>query len=358
MPSTALAFSPYSDDGSQSLRLEDISSLDFPAINLPPNTVLLKILCAPINPIDLLVLKGRYPTKPTASVATGEAIPGYDGVFQVLRSNSPEFREGDYAIPKFHGFGTWRTHAVAESSALMHIERIDPCAGALLKMGAAPAQLLLEDGPAMPLKVGDTIILNGATSVIGQLLVQYSRLAGYRTVCVVRDREEPMLSATKQHLRGLGAELVISETELLDDDHQDRLKKQNFKLALDCVFGPSGERILRLLGQGSTYIQYGMLAGGNSKISVDASTIFFKGVTMRAFRLSKSLESRSDTELRALFSKLAVQFTRGEVQTPLLTEVSWHIGGETSEEQEHRLKEAVLRADRQYLGDKKIVFVF
>ncbi|KAF8521182.1 hypothetical protein JB92DRAFT_3111342 [Gautieria morchelliformis] len=105
---------------------------------LQEGQVRLKTLAFPINPIDNLVIIGRYPVKPK-NTFSGERIIGYDGVFQVVESRAPSnLTEGDYVIPRDHVLETWRTHATAESSQLLKIPRPDPRAGAILKMGACP----------------------------------------------------------------------------------------------------------------------------------------------------------------------------------------------------------------------------
>ena len=130
---TALTFTPSRK--AESLHLQ--SKLASEPTTIKEGQVRLKTLAAPVNPLDLLVLEGAYPVKPK-NHWSGEAIPGYDGVFQVLDSKAPSLTQGDLVIPRQHGFGTWRTHAIANADELQKIPQIDPCAASVLKMGACP----------------------------------------------------------------------------------------------------------------------------------------------------------------------------------------------------------------------------
>jgi mitochondrial enoyl-[acyl-carrier protein] reductase / trans-2-enoyl-CoA reductase len=338
-----------SPDRSLSLRSQSATA-DAP---LQEGQVRLKTLACPINPIDNLVIIGRYPVKPKHTLV-GEGIIGYDGVFQVVESCAPStLAQGDYVIPRDHGFGTWRTHATAESSHLLKIPRLDPRAGAILKMGACPAYLLLED--MHELKPGDWVIQNAATGVIAQLVIQYARLRGVHTVSVVRDR--PDCGVAKAWLQNLGGDIVITESELRSGECK-ALEGKRFVLGLDCVFGASGEAIANLLAPNSTYVNFGLLGG--EKLCITSEMIFFKAITFRSFRLSKCLASRSDQEVDALLLKLGDLFATGQIQLPALDVVPWYSVDDVDgvKELEGKLLTAVQRARSNEIGTKKVIFSF
>ncbi|KAF8491134.1 hypothetical protein JB92DRAFT_2835690 [Gautieria morchelliformis] len=316
---------------------------------LQEGQVRLKTLACPINPIDNLVIIGRYPVKPK-NTFSGERIIGYDGVFQVVESRAPSnLAEGDYVIPRDHGFGTWRTHATAESSQLLKIPRLDPRAGAILKLGAGPAYLLLED--MHELKPGDWVIQNAATGVISQLVVQFARLRNVHTVSVVRDR--PDCGAVKSWLQSLGGDVVISESELRSGECK-ALEGKSFVLGLDCVFGASGEAMAKLLAPNSTYVNFGLLGG--EKLSITSEMILFKGITFRSFRLSKCLASRSDQQVDALLVKLGDLFATGQIQLPAMDVVPWYGVDDVDgvKELEEKLLTAIKKArSNEVVGTKK-----
>ena len=85
--------------GEIELHSYDLESLDV-------CTVLVKLLAAPINPLDLLVLAGSYPVKPIYKNEE-RGIPGYDGIAEVLECGEgvTAFSPGDLVIPSKFGVG-------------------------------------------------------------------------------------------------------------------------------------------------------------------------------------------------------------------------------------------------------------
>lgn len=343
MPANALTFSNAVDN---ELHL----TVTPPHPPIADGEVLLKTLAAPINPIDLLVLTGRYPVKPKSKVED-RLVPGYDGVFEVLASAAPMLHVGDFVIPREHGFGTWRTHRVAKAAEVLKIHKLDPRAGAILKMGALVAHLLLED--VIKLQPGDWIIQNGATSVIAQLVVQYARLRQIKTASVIRDR--PNFAQVKSRLEGLGADIVVSESQLKSGDPV--LEGKKFVLGLDCIFGDSGENLAKVLAANGTYANFDLLSGMSSKLTISADMIFYKGLTFRSFRLSKCLASRTEQEVDELLANLADLFASNTVQVPELDVVTWNQEGEHSAS-ERKLRGAVDRARERPVGANKVIFLF
>jgi trans-2-enoyl-CoA reductase len=129
---------------------------------LPPGKVLIRMIAAPVTNLDLHVLEDTYPVKPKAHI-NDKAIPGYDGLAEVSSIASAKDTEettlqvGDLVIPKAHGFGTWRTHAVVDPNTLVKLPpNTNPIAGAILKTSIAPAYFILKD--VRDLHPGDWVV--------------------------------------------------------------------------------------------------------------------------------------------------------------------------------------------------------
>ena len=89
----------------------ELHSYDTGAVN--PSTVLVKFLASPINPLDLLVLAGTYPVKP-AHLFHGQAIPGYDGIGEVIECGEgvTNLIPGDIVVPSKFGAGTCQRYSI------------------------------------------------------------------------------------------------------------------------------------------------------------------------------------------------------------------------------------------------------
>jgi trans-2-enoyl-CoA reductase len=66
-----------------------------------------------------------------------------------------------------------------------------------------------------PLRSGDIVIQNGATSGVGVAVIQLARHLSYRTINVIRARSTPeQTDATRAWLQSLGADIVLTEDEV------------------------------------------------------------------------------------------------------------------------------------------------
>lgn len=295
----AITFSEPSSDPSNVIRFHYDAIED---VNPTPGQILVSYVVSPINPQDNLVIAGRYPVKPLHTHA-GEPIPGYDGVARVLAVGSPADRvlqPGDLVIPRRHGLGTWRGRAVLDAKDVVRLQpATDPVAASLFRMAFLPAYLLVED--MRPLRPGDWVIQNAASGTIARLVVQFAHLKGCRVASVVRDRDAAQLSALRT-----SADVLVTESELKAKGAgahprlADAVARGRVVLALDAVFGESGEQIANLLTKGGTYVNYGSLGGATAVLPLTQKLIFWNEVRFRNFRLTAQLALRSPEEIEAL----------------------------------------------------------
>lgn len=337
------------------------------SLNLSPGMVLVEFLAAPINPQDLLVLEGLYPVRP-AHHHNGQPIPGYDGVCSVLRvaegaaPDTPmQLQVGDHAVPRRHGLGTWRSHAVIHATDLIKIPAgLDTIPASMLKMSVLPAYLLLTS--AAPLQPGDWIVQNAAGGVIAQMVAQFAKMKGCRVLSIIRDRviadgRTETATLMKQALLATGTDLVLTESELeaYNGSAPDALKGKRVVLALDAVFGRSGQRLVSLLSPGATYVNYGSLGGADTQLPLTQKDLFWKEVTFKNFRLSNALATLSEGQLQDLLGWFADCFMGGKLVVPEVDKVDLR----SCEDLEATVCAAVRRAsEKGIVGVKKQVFVF
>ncbi|MCJ1466158.1 hypothetical protein MMC07_004777 [Pseudocyphellaria aurata] len=329
---------------------------EYDAGGVNPSTVLVKFLAAPINPLDLLVLAGTYPVKPTHHYQ-GQAIPGYDGIGEVVECGEgvTKVTPGDLVVPSKFGTGTWRTHAVLDASSLQKISRPNDLAfGAMLKLGVLPAYFLLED--MATLKPGDWIIQNAATSVVAQWVVQFARLRGIRSISIIRDRETASVTQIKQSLCSLGADLVLTENEL--PEQIPAILNNPVKLALDSVFGPSARLLLDCLAVGGTFVQLGFLGGASQELQLSSKDLFVRQLQLRGFRGTAQLAKRTAEEQSALMDWTIRLFNNGALTLPALglERLEWTVAD--GSENKVRLLTAIDRANKAVLGQRKQILVF
>ena len=339
-------------EGDPGFSTENLHLLQHDVPNPGAGQVLVKMLAAPINPLDLLVLQDKYPVKPQSSEQALQ-IPGYDGMGCVVKCglSVTEFATGDHVIIKRHGLGTWRTHGIFSSQDVMRVPKdLEPEAASILRMGILTAYLLFEKN-STHVRPGDWIILNAATGVIAHFLVQFAHRKGVRVISVIRDRSD--VSRTKNILRSHGSDIVLEESELASTSE---LTGKKIMLALDAVFSTEGMGLIEKLSVGATYVSYGFLSGMSSGkgICIGQGHLFQKNITFKGFRFSNAFSTLTENEQRGLCIWLAGMLTKGELKMPLLDWTKW----DSKSVDEQALKQAITKAQKADLGQRKIIIVF
>ena len=343
MPS-ALVFSEPSTNAAKALQIREYTESE-----PQPSEVLVEFLAAPINPLDLMVVAGKYAASPKHHL-NGDAIAGFDGVARVLAvgGDVKSLQNGDMVIPNAFGLGTWRTKATLEATSLLAIPKVsDTVFAALLKTAVLPAYLLVED--MTMLKPGDWIIQNAGTGAIPQMVVQLAHLRGVKTISVVRDRASVDVAALQE------ADLVLQESEVPESK---ALKGKRIVLGLDCVFGHVAVKLANCISSHGTIVNYGQLSGGgpSASITVQHRLLFFDRLTFRSFRSTEQLSARSSAEISDLCGWLAQLMEQGILRRPAVNVVPWNEGEDTFGNRIH----SVLRElqDTSTLGHQKTVFKF
>ncbi|KNG81929.1 hypothetical protein ANOM_009722 [Aspergillus nomiae NRRL 13137] len=274
---------------------------------IPADSVLLKFLAAPVNPQDLLVIAGRYPVQPHHRY-NNEPIPGYDGVARIERvgTDVDALKPGDHVIPRAHGLGTWRTEAVVPAAAVLKVSKsLEPTTASLLKTGCSTAYLLLESCPS--LRPGDWVVLNAATGWIARMVVQFALLKGCPSIC---------------------ARVVVTESQLANEGPAAIAAGKRITLALDAVFGQSGQRLAAMLAPGATFINYGSLGGAGGQVVLSQELIFWKQITFKNFRLSQALGRYTEEAQIDLLSWFTTLFEEGKITAPSVNRVDWAEDGD------------------------------
>jgi len=108
----------------------------------------------------------------------GQALDG-GAVGQVVRSRSPEFKEGDFVV----GSGGWREYSVGSAKGYSQVDPRQAPLQAYLGVLGMPGQTayvgLLDIGKPV---AGETVFVSGAAGAVGGLVGQIAKLKGCRTV--------------------------------------------------------------------------------------------------------------------------------------------------------------------------------
>lgn len=275
---------------------------DAPLGQCGADDVIVEWVASPINPADLLEITGTY-----AGTAT-PFVPGAEGVGRVVECGREvrEFQPGDLVLHLTRG--NWQLfRRVPQDKLVLLPASIDPWQAAMLRVNPATASLLLSDVAST--EEGDALIVNGANSSVGRLLIELGRPKGLTIVAVVREGSaiNPWVRQNSHH--------VTTDNEKLPDTVRQLTGGTGARLALDCVAGPSSARLARCLATGGTLCVYGHLSGQDSHIP--SRQLTFGQVRVQGFNLGHALARRTREEVNALYASLADRSVKGELHTPI-----------------------------------------
>jgi NADPH:quinone reductase-like Zn-dependent oxidoreductase len=287
-----------------------------------PEEVVVEAEFAPINPADLLNIEGKYGAAPPPLPLT----PGAEGVGRIAKAGAAvrHVTVGDRVL--LPGPGCWRELIKAPGRAVFPLpEGVDPKQLAMLRVNPPTAYLMLHQFVAP--RPGQWLIQNAANSGVGHCLIRLARLAGVKTVNVVR-REE--LAAP---LRAFGGDIVLTDGPDLDVRVRAAIGEAALPLAIDAVGGPGTQRLARCVSDGGTVVNYGVLSG--EPCMVDGRETVFRDVRLHGFWLRKWFADTPPAQIASVYRELAAKVADGTLAVEV--EAVYPI---------RRIKEAVAHAAR------------
>ena len=306
-----------------------IASEPIPA-TLEWGEVLVNVRVAPINPADVrrnggsggggggggsvIAIDDASAGVPLPHVAGSDAIATVVKVGAGVKS----LNEGDWVIPYKPSMGTWRSLAVWKEKDVVKLPTdIVPMEYAAMMREMCVAYRLLEDFGN--LKPGDAVVVNAATSVVGQCVIQLCAMLKLRAIAVVRARKD--FDKTEAWLKSLGASEVICDEGSIARELEKRSLFAKPRLALDAVGGASAVRLAESLQPGCPLIAYGDLGARAATFPMSFWTnnaLIVRGFSLRQWmhdnkkKVPKMMETLGKL-VRA--EKLVVQYTDYELSS-------------------------------------------
>lgn len=266
--------------------------------------VRVRMLASPINPSDLLVVRGQYGRLPTLP-----ATPGFEGVgvvdkagpglLRLIRGLRPGRR---VAVLNGNG-GNWQEHVVVPARQLvpMPADLTDEQAAAFF---INPATALIMVRHVLKVPAGAWLMQSAAGSALGRMVIRLGKEYGFRTLNIVRRREQA------QELLAAGADAVISTNE---ESIEERVPKitggAEVCYALDAVGGATGAALAQALGKRGRLLLYGTLAG--EPMAIESRTLMMGAKSIEGFWLGNWIREQRPLTMLALFRNITALLRKG-----------------------------------------------
>jgi NADPH:quinone reductase len=290
-------------------RPESLAVVERPVPRPRRGEVLVRIAAAPVNPSDLMFLRGLYGyTKPLP------AVPGFEGSGEVVESGGgwkARLLVGRRvacaaADPKVEG-GTWAQYLATSADFCVPLRReVTLEQGAMMLVNPLTAWALVEMARAGRHRA---VVQTAAASALGRMILRLGERFQLPVIHVVRREEQVEL------LRKMGATLVLnSAAEGFNRDLRSLCARAHATLALDAVAGEMTGRVLEAMPKGSRAIVYGGLA--LAACQVNPASLIFGGQKVEGFWLSEWLRNKSFLERFRVASRVQ-KMLAGEMKSEI-----------------------------------------
>jgi NADPH:quinone reductase-like Zn-dependent oxidoreductase len=284
------------------LHLQD----DVPVPPLQRHEVLIRMLAAPINPSDVMYIRGHYGIRPQLP-----AVPGFEGV-GIVESHGGSllgwWRRGRRVALLGPRTGTWAEYTIAAARQVLPVPNDWPDElAATFFVNPATALAMVRYVLAVPR--GAWLMQSAAASEVGKMIIRLGRLYGFRTFNVVRRPEHVDL------LRQLGGDVVVLANETPLAELAARYAPEGIHLAVDPVGGDIASDLLTALAPGGRCLIYGSLA--EAPLRVEPRHLISTGIRIEGFWLARWLQQQRLIRLLRFFRSVRRLVHRGVLQSTI-----------------------------------------
>lgn len=320
-----------------------LSVRDVPEPVASHGQVQVRMLCCPVNPSDLMFVRGEYTLQ-----ARCPATPGFEGVGVVESAGGglrAKLMVGKRVAVLSRQGGNWAEKNVVPATQVIPFSNL--LTGNLTREQQAtffvnPVTAYVMTREVLRVPRGEWLLQTAAGSVLGRMIIRLGKHTGFRTLCVVRRKEQV------DELKAEGADAVVwfdpavhsanDFRSAIDSATDAAARDGRIQSAIDCVGGRTGSAVVSVLGKRARLLVFGTLSG--ESIPLQARSLMTVGASIEGFWLGNYMETLSlPARLKlvrtvsrlirdgVLSSEISSSFTLDEITTAVQTAESPGRGG-------------------------------
>jgi NADPH:quinone reductase-like Zn-dependent oxidoreductase len=318
-------------------RPENLALAERPVPRPGPGQVLVRIAAAPVNPSDLMFVRGLYGFRKELP-----AIPGFEGSGTVVAAGRGLMarillgrRVACAAVDPGSPGGTWAEYLVTSAQTVVPLGRsVDQEQAAMMLVNPLSAWAMMEIARQGRHRA---VIQTAAASALGRMIVRLGRRFSLPVINVVRRDEQA------EELQALGAEHTVVSTDAAFDRQLTLMARRlRATLAFDAVAGDITRRVLDAMPRGGQALVYGGLS--LEAAQVNPAALIFEGKRVCGFWLSEWLRGKTLLD-RFLLSRQVQGMLAGDLQSHVQARLPLEAGAQALEQY------------AQNMGAGKVLFV-
>jgi len=259
---------------------------DSPEPTAKAGEVVVRMLATPVNPSDLMTVRGIYGKLPTLP-----ATPGFEGVGIVESGNGAyaKFLQGKRVAVLNGTTGNWRDKTLISAKQAVPLAKdLSVEQAAMFFINPATAYIMMRQVLAIP--AGEWLLQSAAASALGRMVIRLGQLFGFKTISVVRREEQA------DELRQLGTNAAIvfdPEKDAADKLHEmvkTLTNDQGVRFAIDPVGGATASAMVDCLASEARMLLFGTLC--DQPIAFSPRSIMTAGASIEGFWLSRWMQQQ------------------------------------------------------------------
>jgi NADPH:quinone reductase-like Zn-dependent oxidoreductase len=271
--------------------------------------VLVRVLAAPINPSDIFFIEGAYRIKSQG--------PGQTAGLEAAGIVEEAGRDTGISVGAMVAFfykDTWAEYVLVPAQELAVLPADFPVErAAQFSLNPMSAWGLLEI--AAP-SAGEWMLLTGANSALGQIIIQLARQKGVRVIALVRD------IAQAEQLQALGAEMVFQlDAPDLANQIQLATEGDGLRAALDMVGGSLLTTIIQNMAPFGRIVIYGRTK--DEPAQFNNGQIVYKNLMIQGFGIRGYLSGQTKFQRNEMITQLTDILGRQSFQLPVAEIFPW-----------------------------------
>jgi len=294
----AIVFDRFGDPG------EVLQVRDLPLPEPGPGQVRVRMLASPVNPSDLLVVRGEYGRLPALP-----ATPGFEGTGVIDAAGPGLLRHLRRLVPGRRvavlnaAGGNWQDYVVLSARQAVPVPPDLPDDQAATFF-VNPASALVMTRYLLRVPRGAWLLQTAAGSALGRMVIRLGRHDGFRTVNVVRRREQ-----ADELLRAGGDAVICTADESIEERVHALTGGAGVPFALDAVGGATGAAAARALARDGRLLLYGTLSG--EPLAIDPRVLIAGHRCVEGFWLSNWAGRQGIVTLLGLFRRIGTLMRAG-----------------------------------------------
>lgn len=231
--------------------------------------VQVNMLLRPINPYELMIVRGQYSFRPDLP-----GIAGFEGIGVAQKAGSAvqNIRVGQKVLAMALA-GTWQEVVVGKAGSFVPLpENISDETAALI---ANPLTCYIILKEIFKIKKGDWLLDTASTTHIGRLLIQYAALLDFNLISVVRNANQA------EELAQLGSKHIINLEQDAITAAVSGYNTEGVDFVLESLGGENGGAAISTLKPGGKAILFSKLSRQN--LSIDPSMMIGKMLTIMGY---------------------------------------------------------------------------